>query len=365
LLSAPAVSVKGTGTVLTIAEALNYAGNLTLGAGARLTIFSGESLTLSGANTVSGAIGGAGALALTGGDTTFKSGATLTASSWSLSGPATTTLAEALAYSGAFLAGGTSEISLTSGALTLKGATTLEGVTVTAASAHDLTLDGASFVSGLAISGKAIVANHATATLSGGSITIGDGVATDKAEFLNVATGILDIADGSGVVAGADPASLIDNAGLLEKTGAGDSTIATAVTNAGQILVSAGTLDFEAAVKGTGTDTVSGAATLEFDAGAVAAQTIDFTGADSVLYLGASKGFAATLSGFDASGGGSSDAIELLGDWTEKSFSENGTDTLATLTMASGTTHLALKFAGDYSLTSFNISQSGGVTTVD
>ncbi len=34
-LSAPAVSVKGTGTALTIAEALNYAGNLTLGAGAR------------------------------------------------------------------------------------------------------------------------------------------------------------------------------------------------------------------------------------------------------------------------------------------------------------------------------------------
>ena len=54
---------------------------------------------------------------------------------------------------------------------------------------------------------------------SGGSITIGDAVATDKAELINAAAGTWDIADNSGIAVGADAASFIANAGLFEKTG--------------------------------------------------------------------------------------------------------------------------------------------------
>jgi hypothetical protein len=44
----------------------------------------------------------------------------------------------------------------------------------------------------------------------------------------------------------------------------------------GGIYVSAGRLDFKGAVSGTGTDTVSGASTLEFDSTVGGGQTVDF-----------------------------------------------------------------------------------------
>ena len=61
---------------------------------------------------------------------------------------------------------------------------------VTSASARDLILYGATAVSGLTIAGNALVVNYGTATQSGGSIIVGDGVSTDKAELYNGATGV-------------------------------------------------------------------------------------------------------------------------------------------------------------------------------
>ena len=97
---------SGAGATLTVAENLSYAGALTQGAGSKLIINSGDKLSLSGTNSLSGSTGGAGTLALTGGDTTFATGAALTTSAWSLTGSGTTaTLGEALTYAGAFSAG--------------------------------------------------------------------------------------------------------------------------------------------------------------------------------------------------------------------------------------------------------------------
>ena len=99
-----------------------------------------------------------------------------------------------------------------------------------------MNLYGATSVSGLTIAGDAIVGNYATAKQSGGSITIGDAVATDKAELINEAARTWDIADNSGIARGADTASFIDNAGLIEKTGGtGTSTVTPAITNTGKI----------------------------------------------------------------------------------------------------------------------------------
>ena len=116
----------------------------------------------------------------------MRTGAALSTSAWSLSGAGTTaTLDEALNYAGAFSASAGTQLTLNGGGLTLRGAATLAGVTVSSTSSRLLELDGATAVSGLTIAGDAIVGNYAMATESGGSITVGDAVATDKAELAN------------------------------------------------------------------------------------------------------------------------------------------------------------------------------------
>ena len=63
------------------------------------------------------------------------------------------------------------------------------------------------------------------------------------------------------------------------------STIAPSVTNTGTIEVTSGTLDFGGGISGTGSDTISGASTLEFDANVSAGQTVSFTGSGGELAL--------------------------------------------------------------------------------
>ncbi len=196
---------------------------------------------------------------------------------------------------------------------------------------------------------------------------MGDGVSTDKAELYNAAAGVWDIADDSGVGVGADAASLIANVGLFEKTGgSGTGIVAPAVINSGRVLVTSGVLDFQGAVTGTGTDAVSSASTLEFDSTVAAGQTIAFNGAGSTLLVEALQNFSGILTGYNIGGaGGTGDVIQLLGSWTQTGFSENGADTLGTLTLSNGTVQDTLKFAGDYTSGSFHVSQSGGVTSIN
>jgi hypothetical protein len=115
------------------------------------------------------------------------------------------------------------------------------------------------------------------------------------------------------------------------------------------------------AVTGTGTDTISGASTLEFDAAVsssttVGSQNIGFTGSgaldltDPTAFWGEISDFAAT------------DTIELLGSWKFSSFSETGR-ALATLTLASGATKHAFDFVGDYTPGEFKIT-SGATSSI-
>jgi hypothetical protein len=132
------------------------------------------------------------------------------------------------------------------------------------------------------------------------------------------------------------------------------------------VLVSSGTLDFKGAVAGgtattPATDTISGASTLEFDttvgsSTTVGSQDIGFTGGGT-LDLMSPKNFWGEISNFAAG-----DAIDLLGNWTLSSFSENSGGTLGTLTLASGTTTHAFEFVGNFTQGSFHIAS--GATTV-
>jgi hypothetical protein len=180
--------------------------------------------------------------------------------------------------------------------------------------------------------------------LTGGVTTLGD-AAGDLAQLAIASTGTWDIADDSGIGLGGPAPSSILNSGLFEKTGgSGSSAIAPQLVNNGSVLASSGTLDLQGAVGGIGTDTISGASTLEFDSTAGGGQTAGFTGVDGTLDLIDPQGVAAKVSGFAAS----DDSVELSGDWVFSQFSETGAGNMGTLTLTSGANQLSLNFLGDY-----------------
>ena len=284
-------AIKGSGSLEISAEAMLIldgsaaSGAFTQGAGSTTAIATGDSLSLTGTASLSGTTSGAGGtLALAGGSATIESGATVTASIWSISGAgADVTLGENLTYAGSFSEGAGDTFVLSGGNLLLNGADTFSGGTVDGSKL--LETEGKTTVSGLTIGGTAEWENTKTVTESSGTVTIGD-TSGDKAFLDNTSTGTYDIAGAGGIGQGSSTASYIDNAGLFEKTGGtGASAITPYVINAGTLEVSAGTLDFKAAISGTGKDQISGASTLEFDAKVAAGQTISFTGSGGELAL--------------------------------------------------------------------------------
>jgi hypothetical protein len=90
-------SISGGKVSLGTGESLSYTGALSFSSGT--LALGANTLTLSGANTLAGAISGTGTLAITGGTDAVNSGATVTVASWTLSG-GTVTVNENLSYAG-------------------------------------------------------------------------------------------------------------------------------------------------------------------------------------------------------------------------------------------------------------------------
>jgi fibronectin-binding autotransporter adhesin len=350
-VNAPIFSETGTGTSLTVAEALGYAGAFSQGAGSTLSISSADTLSLTGTASLSGTTSGLGTLALAGGSATINSGAKLSVSDWSISGSgASVTLGEALTYAGAFSEGAGDTLTLTVGTLTLTGANdAFSGGTVDGSEL--LYTKGTTAVSGLTIGGTVEWKNANAVKESGGSATIGD-ASGDEAFLDNAVSGTYDILDNSGIGLGASAASYIDNAGLFEKTGGtGTSVITPAVTNTGTIEVTAGTLDVQRAVTGKGSDEISGASTLEFDSTVATGQTVSFVRSGGTLDLTAPQGFTGQISGFDTVG--ANDGIEVVSPWVFSGFTENAGGTQGTLGFANGASHHSLTLLGDYNPADF------------
>ena len=304
-VNAPSFSESGWGTNLIVSEALAYGRVFSQGLGSTTTITLGDTLSLTGTASLSGTTNGAGTLALGGGSATIDNSATISVSNWSISGAGTdVTLGENLTYAGSFSEGAGDTLVLSGGDLLLSGAAaTFAGGTVDGS--NILFTEGTTTVTGLTIGGTVEWENTKAVTQSGGSVTIGD-ASGDKAVLFNTLKATYDILDDSGIGLGASTASNIKNAGLFEKTGGtGVSTIVPSVTNSGTIEATAGTLDFKGAISGTGADTISGASTLQFDAGVSAGQTVSFTGSSGELALHAPAAFAGSISGFDTTGAGS------------------------------------------------------------
>jgi hypothetical protein len=211
------------------------------------------------------------------------------------------------------------------------------------------TLGGDETFGATTVSGRLVVAGD----LSGGATTLGD-PAGDLAQLVIASTGAWDILGDSGIGLGGSAPSSILNSGLFEKTGGtGTSAIAPGVVNKGTVLVSSGALDIEGAVSGNGTDTISNASTLEFDATVGGGQTAGFTGGGGALDLIDPLGFAGKISGFAAS-----DSLDLSGDWVLSHFSETGNGGMGTLTLSSGSNQLSLHFLGDYTVNDFHVASA-------
>ena len=128
------------------------------------------------------------------------------------------------------------------------------------------------------------------------------------------------------------------------------------MTNTGKIEVSAGTLDFKEGISGTGSDTISGAATLEFDANVSAGQTVFFTRSGCELALKEAEDFHALIRSFGAGGAHDTiDAMNFAHDATIFSFSENSSHTLATLTLTDGADVAHFHLSGDYVRSDFKV----------
>jgi hypothetical protein len=139
----------------------------------------------------------------------------------------------------------------------------------------------------------------------------------------------------------------------------GTSVIAPSFANAHNLLVSSGTLDLQGNVTGKGTDTISGASTLEFDSTIASTQTIDFSGSGN-LDLTDPLGYG----GSHIDGIATTDTVDLAGAWLFLSFKENGAGTFGTLTLTNGTNNLALGFAGNFNQNSFAFTQTATNTII-
>ena len=357
-VSVAALTATGANTSLIVAENLAYSGAFSDLLGATLYVSSGDTLTLSGATTLAGKITGPGTLAISGGTADIIPYASISGPNITVTGASTTlALGENLAFTRTFSVGSGATLNLTGGTLTLFGSNSFNDAIVKGS--HTLWLSGPSSVTGLTIGGTALLYNANVLTESNGSVTVGDSSGS-AATLLNAAAGTYDLLDNSGVGLGSSAASSMSNYGLFEKTGgSGESVIAPKFLNGHNVLDSSGTLDFQAAVTGTGTNTISGAATLEFDSTVASSQKILFQGAGSTLDLTDWGGFSGSLSGFDANGA-SNDAIDVSAPWAFVGFNQS----TGMMTFADGGTQHAVKLTGSYIAADFHTQTVGGATQV-
>jgi hypothetical protein len=342
---AEAMSFSGFGSYTFGRGTWTLSGTNTLAAGQTLT--DNTKLTSTGALTVSGSIAGKGAITVSAGTAAIDTGAKISAASLSLTG-GTASLNESLTYKGAFTDGAAGTLTVATGdTLTLSGTARLAGLIDGAGSvaAATATLD-----KGFVLGGTTALAITGTATQTG-YITIGD--ATTAAASLTIAKGATwTIAGAFGIAEGAATTSSLKVGGTLVRSGAtGVSAIKLSTTDNGLIEAATGTLDFAAALTGTGALKIDTGAVLEADGAVSKGLTTTFNGGTATLALKTPATFAATIAGFAPS-----DTIDLI-KIAATGASINAKDQLVIVNGA--TTVTKLQLTGTYSGATFTIGSDG------
>jgi hypothetical protein len=348
LVSAGLLEKSGGTGVSKIAVGLTDTGTITIDSG---------TVDIAGAvNTLSGTVNGTGLLEFDGGDTTAKAGAALDDATEILGTGTTLTLATSLTLDHGFDASGANSLVIDTGdTFTLSHVATFTGSTVDGGG--HLVTSATTKVSGETLGGKAEWLNGGGLT-DAGVLTIGDGVTADKALFVNEAGGVFDLSGAAADIAtGVSASNELENAGLLERTGAiGISTIAPRLVNAGTIEAATGTIDITGIVSGTGLSEIRAGATLEFAAAVGAGGLVDLDGSKAVLLLADAAGFKSQIEGFtsgrtiDLRGGGFTPGATL---------SYSGSSTSGTLTVRDGTSVARIALLGQYAAANFKTASDG------
>jgi hypothetical protein len=399
---------------------IGAAANFTLAGAGSLT--AGRALTVDGSLTVTGTLSsagsltvtrtltGAGTLGLTAGTATFEAGAALTIAKITQSGGVATFTAASLTvshpwtqiggivavstgdkvsftgagdtFSGTLTGAGT--IALTGGSDLLSGAAlSAKTLTVTAAA---VTLSGAISLSGaLGVTSTNLAIATAGATLSGGgslnltnhaSNAIKGAASTailtnhDKITGAGTISNLVLVNQAGGIINGNQTTALIIttaantivNAGVIENTGAGGTTLKSVVANTGTLLVTAGALTANAAVTGAGIVKITGGVA---HMAAAFSENVTF-GSKGTLELARSASYTGKITGFSKTGTTSLDLLDIaFGGSTTAKFS--GTTASGVLTVTDGTHTARITLLGNYTASTFTPSSDGhgGTSVVD
>ena len=366
---------------------------------------SGGTLLVAGSLTSNGTIAGAGTLAIAGGAVTLDAGTSLAISSVTETGNGASATFETsnLVYAGVwsqtagalsaasgdrvnFTGAGDSFTGTLAGAGTIAfigGSDTLDGVHVTAfnpvINGATVTLNGVIGISGvMSVSTTDLVIAAGGASLGGGGDLVLSDLATNKVsggtltnvnDYIKGAGALGDgsmglINDKGGIIDGDDSVALtidttstITNAGTIEATSKGITTVVSAVDNTGLLAAFDGTLTVDGAVSGTGKVEIN-AGTAEF-AGAFT-QNVTFLGAGAAtLELAQSEDYTGEISGFSRTGTTSLDLedIAFVSGTTKASYS--GTTTSGVLAVADGSHVAKITLEGNYTKSTFTLSSDG------
>jgi hypothetical protein len=327
------ITVSGTATAVDVAAKIVDSRKWTQLDGT-LTVAAADQMTFTGTgDTFTGTITGAGAVLFGGGsDTldnlglgiahaTIKNATVTLADTVTFTGILSVTTPDMIvAAGGATLAGG--------GVLALSNLTTnfIRGATASATLTNKDTLRGGGHLGG----GSMSLVNAGTIEANGTAV-------------LNVDTG----------------ANTVINSGLIEAVGAGHFlTVNSAIDNTGTLMSDAGVLTLAGAVSGAGEVKVVGGSVTVY--GALSENVI--FGSSGRLVLLQSQGFAGSVSGFSKTGTTSFDLQDINFATATRSYS--GTTAAGVLTVTDGTHTAHIHLTGNYTASTWILSNDGGGGTV-
>jgi hypothetical protein len=204
----------------------------------------------------------------------------------------------------------------------------------------------------------------AAATLTNGDKILGAGqLGGGVMKLVNGVGGIID-GNGKAALVINTGVNTITNAGTIENTSTGGTTIKSVVNNTGALTVTAGTLTVTGAVVGSGKVTVVGGTA---DLAGAFTENVTFTGAAGVLELGHSQAYTGTVTGLSTTGKNALDLADITFASATTKASYSGTAIAGTLTVTDGTHTSHITLEGNYAGHTFIASSDGhgGTTVVD
>ena len=199
-----------------------------------------------------------------------------------------------------------------------------------------------------------------------GTVSGAGTLALDGGVLINDAGGVIDGDQALGLTINTG-SSTLTNAGIIEDTGAGGTTIVGAIDNTGTVEALVGTLTAAGAVTGTGVIKIGSGAADFTSTTATLSEDVTFTGTTGVLELANSQHFTGTISGFSKTGTTSLDLADIAFTAGTTKASYSGTTTSGVLTVTSGSEVASITLEGNYTTSTFTVSSDGrgGTTVVD